>query len=216
MFERFTERARQVVVEAQVIARELRHEQITPWTLLLGLYKAPGGIAADYLPTLQPYESLIAAVKELDSIPTLPESPVGQIGFSQVTKQALDNALREALSMGHNYIGTEHLLLGLCRAVENGTDRLALFPPYSLVQQDVIAILSGARKLTPPLRIDWTNDMERDTSRWLEAVAKVTDLLDRDNGVPVADLRKALADVADATGFWQATIGSLNVVVKRP
>jgi ATP-dependent Clp protease ATP-binding subunit ClpC len=117
MFERFTERARQVVVLAQDEARALRHNYIGTEHLLLGLIREEEGLGARVLESLgvtleQVRDRVRAIVGEGE-----PDAAVaGQIPFTPDAKKTLELALREALTLGHNYIGTEHVLLGLVRA----------------------------------------------------------------------------------------------------
>ena len=113
-FSRFTPRAKGVVVAAQEEARELRHDHISPEHLALGLLHQPEGLAARAISGLgvtpeAAREALVAALS-----PATVEEPVsGKIPFTPPTKKVLELTLREALLFGHNYIGTEHLLLGL-------------------------------------------------------------------------------------------------------
>ena len=112
MFERFTERARHVVVLAQDEARMVGHRQVGSEHLLLGLLSAGEGIAAQALAStgvwLDPARAAVAAAGQ-DPVQAT------QIPFSPDAKRVLERALREAVRLGHNYIGTEHLLLGLLR-----------------------------------------------------------------------------------------------------
>jgi ATP-dependent Clp protease ATP-binding subunit ClpC len=117
MFERFTERARQVVVLAQEEARELKHNYIGTEHVLLGLLREQEGIAARVLAQLQvDLDDVRQQVKQIVGVGD--EATTGQIPFTPRAKKVLELALREGLSLGHHYIGTEHLLLGLVR--ENG------------------------------------------------------------------------------------------------
>jgi ATP-dependent Clp protease ATP-binding subunit ClpC len=114
MFERFTERARQVVVFAQDEARFFKHNYIGTEHLLLGLLREEEGIAARALAALditieEVRAALTGIVGQGDEITT------GQIPFTPRTKKVLELALREALALGHNHVGTEHVLLGLAR-----------------------------------------------------------------------------------------------------
>jgi ATP-dependent Clp protease ATP-binding subunit ClpC len=107
VFERFTERARQVVVLAQDEARALKHNYIGTEHILLGLLREEEGLAARVL------ESLDIAVEEVRAqvariVGQGDEVTTGQIPFTPRAKKVLELALREALSLGHNYIGTEH------------------------------------------------------------------------------------------------------------
>ena len=117
LFERFTHRARQVVVLAQEESREMGHASIATEHLLLGLLRTEDGLAARVLRSVGVTpERARPLVIELHG-PEAEVSP-GQIPFTPRAKQVLELALRESVSLGHNYIGTEHILLGLAR--ENG------------------------------------------------------------------------------------------------
>jgi len=125
VFERFTERARQVVVLAQDEARLLRHDYIGTEHLLLGLLREEEGIAARALESLDVTLEEVRAqvgriVGEGDEVAT------GQIPFTPRAKKTLELSLREALAIGHNYIGTEHVLLGLARENEGVAMRILL------------------------------------------------------------------------------------------
>ena len=112
MFERFTERARQVVVLAQDEARALKHNYIGTEHILLGLLREEEGLAARVLESLDiTVEEVRAQVARI--VGQGDEVTTGQIPFTPRAKKVLELALREALSLGHNYIGTEHILLAL-------------------------------------------------------------------------------------------------------
>ena len=113
-FSRFTERARRTVKAAQEEARELGHDHIFPEHLALGLLHEPEALAARAISALgvTPEAARQALVAALGSL-VLPEPVSGKIPFTPRAKKVLELALREALLFGHNYIGTEHLLLGL-------------------------------------------------------------------------------------------------------
>jgi ATP-dependent Clp protease ATP-binding subunit ClpA len=114
VFERFTERARQVVVLAQQEARALKHDYIGTEHLLLGLLREEEGLAARVLASLEvSLDDVRARVETI--VGSGEEVTVGQIPFTPRAKKVLELALREALSIGHTYIGTEHILLGLVR-----------------------------------------------------------------------------------------------------
>ena len=117
LFERFTERARQVVVLAQDEARALKHNYIGTEHILLGLLREEEGLAARVLESLDiTVEEVRAQVARI--VGQGDEVTTGQIPFTPRAKKVLELALREALSLGHNYIGTEHILLGLVRENE--------------------------------------------------------------------------------------------------
>jgi len=114
VFERFTERARQAVVLAQDEARSLKHNYIGTEHLLLGLLREEEGLAARVLGSLGVTLDQ-ARARVVGDIGEGEETPAGQIPFTPRTKKVLELALREALSLGHNHIGTEHILLGIAR-----------------------------------------------------------------------------------------------------
>ena len=125
MFERFTERAREVVVLAQDEARLLKHNYIGTEHLLLGLLREEEGLAARVL------ESLHITTAEVRAqvgriVGRGEEVTAGQIPFTPRAKKVLELSLREALSLGHNYISTEHVLLGLVRENEGVAARILL------------------------------------------------------------------------------------------
>ncbi|GAB4245513.1 MAG: ATP-dependent Clp protease ATP-binding subunit [Thermoleophilia bacterium] len=144
MFERFTERARQVVVLAQEEARDLKHNYIGTEHLLLGLLREGDGVAARVLGTLD--VSLDDVRTEIMRIVGEGEHEAqGQIPFTPRAKKVLELALREALSLGHNYIGTEHILLGLVRESEGVAARILndLDADADRIRQEVMRVLSG-------------------------------------------------------------------------
>ena len=121
MFERFTGRARQVVVLAQDEARALNHDYIGTEHILLGLLREEEGLAARVLESLDvTVDDVRAHVERI--VGRGHEARLGQIPFTPRAKKVLELALREARSLGHNYIGTEHILLGsLGKARESRT-----------------------------------------------------------------------------------------------
>ncbi|MBM3146728.1 MAG: ATP-dependent Clp protease ATP-binding subunit [Actinobacteria bacterium] len=144
MFERFTERARQVVVLAQEEARSLKHNYIGTEHLLLGLLREDEGVAARVFEKLDiSVEEVRAAVVRI--VGSGEEVPQGQIPFTPRAKKVLELALREALSLGHNYIGTEHILLGLIREEEGVATRILidLDAEPDKVRSEVMHLLSG-------------------------------------------------------------------------
>ena len=141
MFERFTDRARRVVVLAQEEARTRNHEHITTKHLLIGLSRAEGVAAQALNEEGITYEALLDWMD--DPLPNS-EAPPGHIPFLSRTKKILELALRDALQLGHNYIGTEHILLGLIRAdemnpTEDGTFTIGM---AKQLRKRVIQILS--------------------------------------------------------------------------
>ncbi len=144
MFERFTERARQVVVLAQDEARALKHNYIGTEHILLGLLREEEGLAARVL------ESLDITVEEVraqvDRVVGAGDAvPAGQIPFTPRAKNVLELSLREALSLGHNYIGTEHVLLGLVRENQGVASKILLEfdADAQTIRSEVIRMISG-------------------------------------------------------------------------
>jgi ATP-dependent Clp protease ATP-binding subunit ClpA len=144
VFERFTEGARQVVVLAQDEARLLRHNYIGTEHILLGLLREREGLAARVLETLDiTLEEVRAQVERI--IGQGDELATGQIPFTPRAKKVLELALREALSLGHNYIGSEHLLLALAREGEGVAARILVDFDASprTIAREVLGMLGG-------------------------------------------------------------------------
>src|SRR6201747_2217335 len=144
MFERFTDRARRVVVLAQEEARMLSHNYIGTEHILLGLIHEGDGIAAKALESLGiSLEGVRAQVEEI--IGQGQQAPSGHIPFTPRAKKVLELSLREALQLGHNYIGTEHILLGLIREGEGVAAQVLqkLGADLNRVRQQVLQLLSG-------------------------------------------------------------------------
>src|SRR5688500_12775918 len=144
LFERFTDRARRVVVLAQEEARLLNHNYIGTEHILLGLIHEGEGVAAKALEQLGiSLEAVRTQVEEI--IGQGGSSPSGHIPFTPRAKKVLELSLREALQLGHNYIGTEHILLGLIREGEGVAAQVLvkLGADLSRVRQQVIQLLSG-------------------------------------------------------------------------
>ena len=144
MFERFTDRARRVVVLAQEEARMLNHNYIGTEHILLGLVREEEGVAAKALESLS--ISLEAVRQQVEEIIGQGQAaPTGHIPFTPRAKKVLELSLREALQLGHNYIGTEHILLGLIREGEGVAAQVLqkLGADLNRVRQTVIQLLSG-------------------------------------------------------------------------
>jgi ATP-dependent Clp protease ATP-binding subunit ClpA len=175
-FARFTERARQVVVLAQDEARALKHNYIGTEHILLGLLREEEGLAARVLESLDiTVEEVRAQVARI--VGQGDEVTTGQIPFTPRAKKVLELALREALSLGHNYIGTEHILLGLVRENEGVAARILLDfdADAEKIRNEIIRMLSGpgrrreqpkplapARELTcPPVAREVLDELAR-------------------------------------------------------
>ena len=142
MFERFTDRARRVLVLAQEEARLLEHNYIGTEHILLGLVREGDGVAAKALESLDiSLEAVRAKVAETLG-PAGPEA-TGSVPFTPRSKKVLELSLREALRLGHNYIGTEHILLGLVREGEGVAARVLVGMGADLtnVRQKVMELL---------------------------------------------------------------------------
>ncbi len=150
MFERFTDRARRVVVLAQEEARMLNHNYIGTEHILLGLVREGEGVAAKSLESLGiSLEAVRQQVEEI--IGQGQQAPSGHIPFTPRAKKVLELSLREALQLGHNYIGTEHILLGLIREGEGVAAQVLvkLGADLNRVRQQVIQLLSGYQGKEP-------------------------------------------------------------------
>ncbi|MGL5406721.1 MAG: ATP-dependent Clp protease ATP-binding subunit [Propionibacteriaceae bacterium] len=144
MFERFTDRARRVVVLAQDEARMLNHNQIGTEHILLGLIREGEGVAAKALEALDiSLEAVRAQVEEI--IGRGQQAPTGHIPLTPRAKKVLELSLREALQLNHSYIGTEHILLGLIREGEGVAAQVLvkLGADLDTVRNQVVQLLSG-------------------------------------------------------------------------
>src|SRR5712691_5775161 len=153
MFERFTERARDTVVKAQDEARSLRHNYIGTEHLLLGLLRVEESAAAQVLDALgvklrQVRRDVVKIVGQGE------EASVGQIPFTPRAKRVLDLALREALSLGHDYVGAEHILLGVVREKDGVAVRILLDHGVDghMVREGIVGRLTGLPQAPSPRR----------------------------------------------------------------
>ena len=150
MFERFTDRARRVMVLAQEEARMLNHSSIGTEHILLGLIREGEGVAAKALESLGIIQEAVRRQVE-EIIGQGQQAPPGHIPFTPRAKKVLELSLREALQLGHNYIGTEHILLGLIREGDGVAAqvlvKLGADPKW--VRQQVIQLLHGDQGKEP-------------------------------------------------------------------
>ena len=153
MFERFTEKARQVVVLAQDEARALKHNYIGTEHLLLGLLREENGMAARVLAALgitsqEVRTQVVSLIGRGDEVAT------GQIPFTQHAKHTLEQSLREAMAIGHHFIGTEHILLGLARETDGVGARilLELGADGETIRHEIIRMLAGPSAYVPVSR----------------------------------------------------------------
>jgi ATP-dependent Clp protease ATP-binding subunit ClpC len=173
VFERFTERARQAIVLAQVEARGLKHNYIGTEHLLLGLMREEEGLAARALSsfdlTVWEVRAEVARIVGQGD-----EVEGGQIPFTPRTKKVLELSLREALDLGHDYIGTEHLLLGLLQEGEGVAVRIlvSLGATPAAIRDELLRSLSGARgEMGARPRLNWeyaVRTLEGATESWPE------------------------------------------------
>jgi ATP-dependent Clp protease ATP-binding subunit ClpC len=169
MFERFTERARQVIVLAQEEARTLKHSHIGTEHLLLGLLREEEGMAARALNGLDvTTEGTRGALIHMTG--TGEQAVTGQIPFTPRATKVIELALREALGLGHNYIGTEHILLGLIR--EFGGAAARLLRDYDLapeaIRNEVLWLVGKPRRSVPTtITSSVSITLTKETARWL-------------------------------------------------
>jgi ATP-dependent Clp protease ATP-binding subunit ClpC len=149
MFERFTDRARRVVVLAQEEARLFNHNSIGTEHLLLGIVHEGQGVAAQTLEALEIRLPVVRGAVEREMQRGASPS-VGPPQFTPRAKQALEDALRESLQLGHNYIGTEHVLLGLLHNDDSVASRVLrdLGASYERALHEVVTVL--ADRPVPP------------------------------------------------------------------
>jgi ATP-dependent Clp protease ATP-binding subunit ClpC len=161
VFERFTDRARRVVVLAQEEARMLNHNYIGTEHILLGLIHEGEGVAAQALESLN--ISLQAVRQQVEEIIGQGQAaPTGHLPFTPRAKKVLELSLREALQLGHNYIGTEHILLGLIREGEGVAAQVLqkLGADLNRVRQTVIQLLSGFAAAAEVRKVEGGAEME--------------------------------------------------------
>jgi hypothetical protein len=214
VFERFTERARQVVVVAQDEARALGHNYIGTEHILLGLLREEEGLAARVL------ESLDVTVEEVRAQVTRvigEGEPVAtsQIPFTPRAKKVLELSLREALSLGHNYIGTEHILLGLARENQGVAARILLDfgVDGETVRDEVVRMLSGTPSPLPEverpalLPPGATRDAQERLARVQAAKEQAIERQDFEQAVRLREEERQIARAARARaraqGAWE-------------
>src|SRR5579872_1268778 len=144
MFERFTDRARRVLVLAQEEARQLNHSFIGTEHLLLGLLKEGEGIGAKALDSMG-VSLEVARRAVVETLGPAGAARTGSPPFTPRAKKVLELSLREAIQLGHNYIGTEHILLGVIREGEGVASHvlMSLGADLSRTRQQVIQLLKG-------------------------------------------------------------------------
>jgi ATP-dependent Clp protease ATP-binding subunit ClpC len=215
MFERFTDRARQAVVLAQEEARELGHDHVGTEHILLGMLRDGGGVAASALTSLGVTRE--AARDAVSAAVSVSPAPSARIPFTGRAKRSLELALREALQLGCDYIGTEHILLGLIHNDSSTAARTlaGLGAQPEVVRQRVIEMLprrsAGRRgaKAGTPLRLG----PDGETARLLDALGLRLAAVERWTGMKpelteldevIAGLRRDKEAAIDAKDFKRA------------
>jgi len=180
LFDKFTERARQVVVLAQEEARALTHNYIGTEHILLGLLREEEGLAARVLESLEVTVERVRA-NVVRVVGSGEEATPTQIPFTPRAKKVLEHALREALSLGHNYIGTEHILLGLVRENEGVAARILLDfdADAEKIRNAVILMLSApeARRSREVTMVSGPMTRRTVDAAWLDGLGPVLDRL---------------------------------------
>ena len=211
MLERFTDRARRVVVLAQEEARRLDHDYIGTEHLLLGLIREGEGVGAR---ALESFEISLDAVRQQveEIIGRGQQEPPGHIPFTPRAKKVLELSLRESKQLGHNYIGTEHILLGLLREGDGVAAQVLvrLGADLNRVRQQVIRLLHGhpAEVSGPDVQIrlevveQQLTDIERQLTGIERRVGIRPDTSDLDEQIAAARTEKEAA--VDAQDFEQA------------
>jgi ATP-dependent Clp protease ATP-binding subunit ClpA len=223
VFERFTDRARRVIVLAQEEARLLKHDYIGTEHLLLGLIREGEGVAGKALEVLGiRLEALRSQVEEV--IGQGQRAPSGHVPFTPRAKKVLELSLREALELGHDYIGTEHLLLGLVREGEGVAAQVLvkLGADFPRVRQQVGQLLSGhaggteAGARTRLVRMTVPDEL-REAEQQLAQVRRqkeaAIDAQDYERAAALRDQeRQLLARVAERERAWTAGVDLAAVV----
>ncbi len=207
MFERFTDRARNVVVLAQDEARLLNHNYIGTEHILLGLIHEGEGVAAKALDLLG--ISLAAVRQQVEEIIGRgQQAPSGHIPFTPRAKKVLELSLREALQLGHNYIGTEHILLGLIREGKGVAAQVLVKLGGNLdrVRQQVIALEQEnptTEELPPAAR-------RRTVRTQASAAAEAFAHTERENAAQAAKLDEILSRLDSISSRLTAIERALN------
>lgn len=188
MFERFTDRARKVVVLAQEGARTVNHNYVGTEHLLWGLVNEGEGVAHSILKGFGIDDPQVDQM--LQELGPGTSKPIGHIPFTSNLKKTLEMSLREALQLGHNYIGTEHLLLGICRMGE-GTTAYKLLDKFditlSMTRQAIIQMLAGYKPGTGKVMDDDSQALEEAEPTLTNVVSKVLERIVQDIAENIED-----------------------------
>jgi ATP-dependent Clp protease ATP-binding subunit ClpC len=223
MFERFTDRARRSLFLSQEEARRLNHNYVGTEHLLLGLVSEGQGVAAKALESLGISPEAVRAQVE-ESIGRGQRGPTGHIPFNPRAKKVLELSLREATQLGHNYIGTEHLLLGLLREGEGMAAQVLvrLGADRSRVRQQVIQLLTGygggmeAGARTQFVRMTVPEELRQARERLAQVRREKEEAIDRQDFERAAGLRDAekqlLTRLAKREQEWTAGVDLAAVI----
>ena len=211
MFERFTDRARRVVVLAQDEARALGHPHISTEHLLLGLVTEGSGVAAKALEALDIRGDVIRQQVE-EIAPKGDGASSGHIPFTREAKRTLEFALREAIHMGHNYIGTEHILLALLRDGDGVAAQVLVAQGADLtkVRQQVIQLLHGYQAKEPRGRVKSMADISRSMETIMERLARIELRLSIGAGAQPEALRQYNLRIARVRRQKESAIDAMN------
>jgi ATP-dependent Clp protease ATP-binding subunit ClpA len=220
MFERFTDRARRVVVLAQEEARLLNHNYLGTEHLLLGLIHEGQGVAAKALESLGiSQEAVQAQVEEI--IGQGEVAPSGRIPFTPRAKKVLELSLREAKQLGHNYIGTEHILLGLIREGEGVAAQVLvrLGAELSPTRRQVIGLLTGDTEAGAGTRLvhlsmpDELREAEEELAQVRRQKERAIDAEDLDRAAALRDQeQQLLGRLVEREREWTAGVDLETVV----
>ena len=218
MFARFTDRARRAVGLAQEEARLLRHDYVGSEHLLLGLLYEGDGIAARALGSLGiSREDVLGQVKEIAGLGQ--GCPARPLPFTPRAKKVLEVSLREALALGHHYIGTEHLLLGLLRDGEGAGARVLtrLGTDYAQVREQVLSLLCECEQAGPQTQLaaDLADAAERLTQVRRQKAAAF-DAGDVDGAAALRDQERQLrAEKLRLEQEWAASVDVRAVIAEN-
>lgn len=180
MFERFTERARHSVTLAQETAREVLQAEVLPVHLLVGLVREEEGLAARALASVGVTDSQVTELLSQGRH----GSPGGQLPFAAASKKVLERALRHALQLGHNYIGTEHILLAVVESDSVASTLKMMNTTPMVVEAQVMKLLSGrasgdTRKAAPEPEITLESVRDKTLAVVIDVLRMSADSIER-------------------------------------
>jgi ATP-dependent Clp protease ATP-binding subunit ClpA len=211
MFERFTDRARRVVVLAQDEARVLNHDYIGTEHILLGLIQEGEGVAAKALTNMKISLEAVRS-KVVEAVGHGQQAPSGHIPFTPRAKKTLELSLRESLQLGHDYIGTEHILLGLLREGEGVAAQVLveMGADLSRVRHQVVLLLEGHQgepASGPERRRVIAHDYRlTEVQNTLAAIMKRLTVIERHLGLAGPDVEPAASGDQPAPGGKPAAV----------